>query len=161
MNQLRLGWLALFAISGLVTLGCSSSSMESTNAPPVAADDLEHIHDDHDGHGHPENYADAVTALESISDEIRESLAKGDMDAADGPVHEIGHVLEDIGPFAKEAGLSEADQTTVDEAVGKLLDAFGVVDKKIHAAETASYDDIADVVSESLGTLKKFSGSAE
>ncbi len=147
MMCLAVGWLCV---------GCAPEAVEPTpvNKPPVAADDLEHVHDE--AHVHPDTYAGAITALEGIRDEVKEAFGKGEPAAADESVHEMGHLLEDLGNLAKKASLSEADQMLVNESVEKLLDAFGKIDAKLHGGEGSDYDQVSADIDSAFETLKKF-----
>ena len=156
---LQLAWM-MSACIGLVSIGCAPPS---TNKPPIAADDLEHV-DDHSGeadHKHPETYAEAVSMVSASRDQIRDAFAKGDTAAADTVVHEIGHTLEDVTGLAKKAALSEEDQVAVGLAVEKLLDAYGVIDEKLHGKQEVKYEESAAEIDSALQTLESFVNKAK
>jgi hypothetical protein len=161
----RLGsenWLALVACLGVLTgslamVGCGPAPTETPaakNQPPVAADELEHLHDG--DHKHAATYPEAITMLEGMRDKIRDAFAKGEAQSADETVHEIGHALEDVTELAKKASFSEEDQVAVGTAVESLLDAFGKIDDKLHGGDGVDYDQVATDIDAAFETLKKF-----
>lgn len=149
------------ATASLSMVGCAPSAPEATatNKPPVAADDLEHVHDEN--HVHAETYPEAITQLEAMRDTIRDAFAKGEAQAADETVHEIGHALEDVTALAKKASLSEEDQVAVGTAVEALLDAFGKIDEKLHGGDGVDYDQVATDIDAAFETLKKYVSAAK
>ena len=163
MRKLGIKWaVAAVACYGWVTLGCTppaSAPAVKTNAPPMAAEDLPHVHDEEHEHGdhvHASTYAAAIAQIDSLRSEIKAAFEKGDGNAADGSVHALGHALEDVNTLAKEASLNAADQAAVGVAVETLLDAFDRVDQKIHGHDGAVYNDVATEVDAAMATLKKF-----
>lgn len=128
--------------------GCAPS------APPAPApttttaghdhghDDHEHAHDDHDHHEHehdhgehdePETVAAGIAQLEKLCADVKAHLAVGDHDKADGPVHMVGHLLEDLGElFAKEKPAVEAEAR---KALDAVFECFDKIDTTIHAAD--------------------------
>jgi hypothetical protein len=149
---------ALAACMGIAAIGCSPAptDMATGNKPPVSADELEHMHDDHD---HAETYPDAVAQIEKLNTEISASFAAGKGAEADSQVHAIGHALEDVPALAKKTTLSEEDQTAVGVAVETLLDAFGKIDEKLHGGDGVDYDQVAGDITSALETLKKFAAT--
>ena len=115
----------------------------------------EHGHDEH-GSDHPETYAEAVALVAKLQLQIKETLATGDIKAADVPLHELGHVLEAIPALAGKQSLSEADEEAVHKAVDTLFDAFGQIDEKVHGAGEPSYAPYAKKIESAIGTLQSF-----
>lgn len=160
--------LAAGACLGLVLVGCAPKSTDTDTATvtpsdsaAVTTDDLVHVEDGGEGHKHAATYAEAVTMLTGLRDQIRDAFAKGDALAADPAVHEIGHALEDVSELAKGASLSEEDQVAVGVAVEKLLDAYGAIDEKIHSSEEVKYDEVAGEIDSAMETLTKYAGEAK
>ncbi len=112
-----------------------------------------HEHGDHDEEHH-ESYADAVAELDQLRGEVKEALAAGDLKKADGPVHEIGHILEELPELAaKDTRLATDD--TIKPAIDDLFDCFNDIDLKLHddgAGKT--YDEVADRIDAAIATLR-------
>jgi hypothetical protein len=112
-----------------------------------------HEHGDHDDEHH-ESYADAVAELDQLRGEVKDALAAGDLKKADGPVHEIGHILEELPELAaKETELATDD--TIKPAVDDLFECFNDIDLKLHddgAGKT--YDEVADRIDAAIATLR-------
>jgi hypothetical protein len=153
--------VALIACLGIASVGCSPSPTADNTAgttPPVATEDLDHMHHDH---VHATTYPQAVAQIETLDAEIRAAFAAGKGADADEQVHEIGHALEDVTALATKAALPAEAQTEVDAAVETLLDAFGKIDEKLHGGDGADYQDVAGEISTALDTLKKHVGEAK
>lgn len=147
---------------GLSITGCGPKSAESTPdsvKPPVAADELEHVHDEN--HVHAETYPEAIAQLETMRNEIRDAFAKGEGMSADETVHAVAHALEDVTALAKKASLSEEDQVAVGTAVESLFDAFERIDEKLHGGEGADYSDVASEIDAAFEVLKKYVPAAK
>jgi Spy/CpxP family protein refolding chaperone len=156
-------WVGLVAILGLTLTGCApqaTTDTATTTVPPMAADDLEHVHGEGD-HGHAHNFAEAVPLIESFRDQIRDGFAKGDASTADIAVHSIGHTLEDMPEFIKQTTLSEEDKVAAGVAVESLLESYGQIDEKIHSNQEVKYDDYAGDIDAAIETLKKYMESAK
>ena len=143
--------LASFSLAG-----CGNGEASNSNG---SAGDHDHDHDhghDHDehGHAHPESLAEALTQVEELYAEMKAAFAEDDLEKADGPLHEIGHVLEALPELAAKESLPEADQEQIKTAAEALLDRYGEVDERIHGGEGKSYDDVAAQVDEAIATLK-------
>lgn len=136
---------------GLLLVGCGGAEKPETGGAKVNGD---HGHDhDHD-HEHPENYAEAVALVEKLAGEIQAALAENDLEKADGPVHEIGHILEDVAELAVVANLSEESLNSVKAAVDSLMADFAAVDATIHGREGKTYADVAESVQAAIQALK-------
>lgn len=149
----HLAHLALIAALVVPFTGCGRSSEQSeVNRPPVSIDELEH---DHPPHAHAESYNAAVAELDAMRTQISTAFAAGDIKAADGPIHEVGHVLGHVVELAQEEDFSEAAIAEINAAVETLFDTFGRVDEKIHGGEGVEYSEVADEIDAALETLKK------
>lgn len=147
---------------GLSITGCGPKSAESTAdsvKPPVAADELEHVHDEN--HVHAETYPEAIAQLETMRNDIRDAFAKGEGMSADETVHAVAHALEDVTALAKKASLSEEDQVAVGTAVESLFDAFSRIDEKLHGGEGADYSDVASEIDAAFEVLNKYVPAAK
>ncbi|MFK7822111.1 MAG: hypothetical protein AB8G99_25665 [Planctomycetaceae bacterium] len=133
--------------------GCSTDPTDEPAEEAVAVDDHgDHGHESEDSH--PKTYAEAVEAVVGINDTIKTAFAADDEDTAHGPLHKVGHVLEDLGALAEKAEMTDEQRTSVKDAVEKLFEAFGAVDDTMHGNEGKSYDEVASQISENLKVLK-------
>lgn len=134
-------------------VGCSE---EPDSTPPIAVMDThdEHAHE----HDHPETIAEAVLELTALWDSIRGGFENNDEEAAHGPLHDVGHVLEKVVGLAEEEGISGEQLVAVTDAKESLLDAFGEIDKKLHGGEGATYDEVSGKID---AALKKLSDAVD
>ena len=91
--------------------GCAPSTPTAPAAAQPAAGHDDHHHDhDHGDHDEPETVAEGLAQLEKLCADVKAHLATGDHEKADGPVHMVGHLLEDLGELvAKEKPAVEAE----------------------------------------------------
>ncbi len=144
----------------LLSLGLFITHQIGCNGPkePTASEADDHDHDhDHDRL----SFGQAIGKIEELAGTIGQSMAKGDSDAAHEPLHEIGHLLEELPHLAKDEGLSEQQQASLDAAVNQLMDAYGAVDAIMHGEDGKSYDDVKEEIAASLKTLESFEHSHE
>ena len=143
MTLLVLGGVLIFA-------GCPSSD-------PVESADGDHDHNHGHGHGdhekHPETYAEAVGQLVSMDKTIRDAFAANDADTAHGPLHDIGHLLEEVTELAQKETMSEEQTAAVQQAVDSLFELYGAVDATMHGGEGKSYDEVKNDIDAALATL--------
>lgn len=142
----------------LIFAGCPGSDTSPDDAVESADGDHSHDHDhDHD-HGddepHPETYAEAVEQLVSIDKTIRDAFAADDADTAHGPLHDIGHLLEEVAALAAKEPMSEEQRADVQQAVDSLFDLYGAVDDTMHGREGKSYDEVSTEIDAALKTLQ-------
>lgn len=151
--------LQLFAVClsvvALICAGCDDAGTADSQSP-AANTDGDH---DHNGHSHshddePETVAEAVKILSEIRDEIRDAFKEDKAGDAHDPLHEVGHVLEDLESLVGKSELSDEDKTEAKEAVNTLFDLFTKIDDKYHGKEGAEYDDVADKIDEAIKTLE-------
>ncbi|MEW4528309.1 hypothetical protein [Maioricimonas sp. JC845] len=158
---------AVLLTFGLLLNGCGgqapSPETEASNSTD-AHDDHDHDHDHDHGHDHeqPETFDAAVAELAELRDKIESALAEDDLKKADGPVHEVGHVLEGLGSLAEKAGLSEEQQATVKDAQKKLFSAFGGLDETIHGKESGkTWDQVSSDINEAIASLQALAAPGE
>ncbi len=147
--------LALIATLPLAMIGCNRTADNTAgdaNRPPVSIDELE---GDHAAHAHAETYAEAVAELDAMRSQISQAFAAGDIEGADEPIHEVGHVLEEVVALATKQGLGADAVAEIGAAVDTLFDAFGRVDEKIHGGEGAEYSEVEADVDAAFATLRK------
>ena len=148
MCSLRHSWSLFLGFSLLVGSGCS----ETAKTDPVTTS--QNQGHDHKGHDHaPESLTDALAELTSLRNTIRDSFAKNDQDAAHGPLHEVGGILEAIPELAKKEKVSADNQAAIETAVNTLMDAFGNVDKTMHGQEGSTYSEESATIDTTLTAL--------
>ena len=150
---------ATLAVSPFVMTGCKPAA---TPEKPAAAE--EHgDHDDHGDHGdheghsdhaHPETYADAVHEIEEMHGAIKAAFAKKDKDAAHGPLHDIGHILEEVDELAAKASLSAEQLAAVKKANEVLFDGYTKLDDMFHDGDEVKYEDLSKELDAALVVLQ-------
>lgn len=148
MCSLRHSWSLILCFSLLVGSGCSEPTR---NEPVESSQNKSHDHEAHD-HG-PASLTDALAELTSMRNNIRDSFAKNNQDAAHGPLHEVGAILEAIPELAKKEKASAANQAAIETAVNALMDAFGNVDKTMHGQEGSTYSEESATIDSTLTAL--------
>ncbi|MBX3411329.1 MAG: hypothetical protein KF708_01335 [Pirellulales bacterium] len=144
----RLG-LAVMILGYLVFVaGCAPKAQPGATAD--AHGDHDHDHEEH----HFETYDEAVKGLGEMRDKIRDAFAKEDADTAHGPLHEVGHLLEELPELAKKAGHPDEVLASVKEHSEKLFDLFDKVDRKLHGEEGVAYDEVSADVDAALAKLE-------
>jgi len=153
---------------GLFLGGCG------TSAPAPSSDQASEAHDHHDehgdhghdhghdhdhdhGHAHaaPESLSAAVSTLAGLRDKIDAALSEADLETADGPVHEVGHILESLPALADKAAVNAEQSETVKQAQAALFEAFGALDKTIHGKSSGkSWDDVKETVNSAIADLQ-------
>lgn len=102
----------------------------------------------------PKTFVEAVTQISSLNQKIKIALAEDDIKTADGPVHQLGHILEDVNEMAQEEGLAEGDIEEIKAAVETLFKTFGEVDERIHTGSGKRYSDVETEISQAIKTLE-------
>jgi hypothetical protein len=145
--------------------GCNSGTEEGT---PIKADadhhDHDHDHGEHDDHGHKhaESFAEAVEELVELRNTVRDAFASNDSEAAHGPLHDVGHLLEEVSELAGKEELSAEQMATVKSSVEALFEGFGAVDKKMHDATKGSeYSEVAEKIDAAVASLTAIVAPAE
>jgi predicted RNase H-like HicB family nuclease len=153
-SHIRLRILASLCSVALTVLavGCGKNAPDDQR-PPVSIDELEGTHS---GHAHAETYAEAVAELEEMNKTIAAAFAANDIDSADEPIHEVGHVLDEVVTLAKKETLPEDAIAAISGAVEKLFDAFGRVDEKIHGGEGATYGEVQSDIDAGFEVLRQY-----
>jgi len=128
-------------------------------------DEHAHSHDDQ-GHDHgPErshapgkpavDFPAAVAEVVRLDDTIRKAFAEQDPAAADGPIHAIGHLLEQLPELAKAHG-SGVDVAAVKKSSGLLFQAYSRIDGKLHGGDGSDYDTEAQGIARELATFRAY-----
>ena len=113
----------------------------------------EHAHDGE--HKHPETYDEAVTELLAMQQAIAEGFASDNADDAHGPLHDVGHLLEDTETLVKKSDMDDKTKKKLHEAIEQLFTSYGAVDDKMHDEnEGKDYSDVAEQIENAINTLK-------
>jgi hypothetical protein len=104
-------------------------------------------------HAHPETLAEAVKELEGISATIKAAFAKDDAEAAHGPMHDVGHVLEEIPDLADKSTLDDAGKAEVKKAAASLFEAFNAVDESMHGSTGKKYSEVSETIDAALKVI--------
>ena len=142
------------SLTAFVFVGCAE---QTEPAPVMASHEHEHEHE----HEHPETLAGALSELTELRDTVRDAFAKEDGEAAHGPLHDVGHILEEVSELAGEAHLSDEAKATIESNVETLLDAFGAVDKSMHSEDEGSdYSDVSEKIDAAITAITAAAGPA-
>lgn len=139
-----------------LNLGCPASSNTTVDeAPPAMGDDH-----DHDAHGHAaaKTLPEAVAAIDHLADDIKKSFEADDAEAAHGPLHDIGSVLENAGLLVAKSELTDEQKKAASEALKQLMDAYGKVDAKMHGDEGADFADVSEAITAAIESLETATG---
>ena len=109
----------------------------------------------------PTTFQQAVEELVQQRNTIRDGFASGNVDAAHGPLHEVGHTLELLVKLAEKKGIQGSDLETVKQSTETLFDAFDNVDKTLHGGEGSTYEDEAETIDKALGSIAAIAGVAD
>lgn len=159
-------WIAVVIVSGCLIVGCAPAAPPAAPAPARQAQ-ADHDHDDkhqqddkhdHGEHEEPETVAAAIAQLEKLCADTKAHLAAGDYEKADGPVHMVGHLIEDLGELvAKEKPAAEADAR---QALDAVFECFDKLDTVIHGADEEArkkldYAEHSPAIEAALAKLKE------
>jgi hypothetical protein len=165
-GQVSWGWV-LAAVS--LPLACLAIGCAPAAAPPARVDashEHDHDHDGHDGHDHgdedydsPNTIAAGIAALEKICGEVKAELAEGDLDDADGKVHMVGHLLDDLRVLVIDSKPAAEVETAAKKALDDIFDCFDKMDTTLHATDEAErksldYADHASTIEAAIKSLK-------
>lgn len=126
-----------FVVLSAVT-GCTS------DGPPAAAEESAPA---------GQAFAQAVADVAELTRKIRTGFESDDVDAAHGPLHDVGDRLKDVSELAVDSGLSESDQKRAEDSVNAMFEAFADVDKTLHGQEGATWEEVADTIEQALAEL--------
>jgi hypothetical protein len=97
---------------------------------------------------------EAVSLLVATRNKVRDAFAQDDIETAHGPLHDVGHLLEDLPGLAEKHGHVDDALAVVKEESDKLLDLFGKVDAKLHGDEGSTYDEVSAEIDASIERLE-------
>ena len=137
----------------MVVLACASVGCEPAPAPAPKEEASASDHDHDEGHEHPETLAAAVTELEGICAAIKTAYAKDDTEAAHGPLHDVGHLLEQFPVLIAKSSLEDAGKEEAKKAAETIFDSFGAVDEGLHGSVGKKYSEVSESIDASLKIL--------
>lgn len=145
MSNAKVVWLSCLGIALLVN-GCAPSAPAPAARHPKVGHEHEHEHDhghDHDGHGvKVEKLADGVKELGKVIAAAKRALAERDFDEADGHVHMVGHLVDDLHRLVAGAKLPVDAEAAAKKALDDVFASFDALDTTLHAADEAVRKDI-------------------
>jgi hypothetical protein len=152
--------LPLGALLLAFATGCNTSPKQP--AADAGHEDHDHEHGDHDHdhadhehgeHDHAEikDFPQAVEMIEASRDKIRETLAAGETEKADGALHELGHTLEHVGELTSD--FSDEVRSEIKKDVDELLDLYGTIDEQIHGEKKVTYDAVSEKIDAAVKRL--------
>ena len=144
-SQAVLTKLSMVVIA-LTILGCEPAAKPKAGAGAATSTGKQE-------HAHAETLADAVKELEGMCATIKAAFAKDDAEAAHDPLHEVGHVLEEIPDLVAKSALDEAGKAEALSANKSLLDEFDAVDQGMHGSGGKKYSEVAEAIDAALKTL--------
>lgn len=151
-TQLTLCFLVAVCLIGFV--GCQDSG--KTVVAKSDANTSQHDDPDADGdHKHAENYDDAVAELVEMQTKIKDNIGNGNTEAAEGPLHDVVHVLEIIGNFVQNSDLDDEAKKSCTDAIENLYGSFNAIDDKLHGDEGKDYDEVSEQIETSIKTLQE------
>jgi hypothetical protein len=122
--------------------------------PATVDSDHGHSHAEHD---HAHTYAEAITEIKELRETVQNAFAAGTGADADGSLHEIGHLLEDLPRLARDAGLDRDQVIAVRETSDRVFDAYGELDTAIHSGEEIPdgiYEGVAETIDSGISELE-------
>ena len=121
--------------------------------------------DDHadSGHGHEHDDAETrmpydalVTRICEHRDAIKAAFDADKLEEAHDPLHEIGHLIEQLPDSAAETDLVESDWNQVKDASKELMDAFGKVDALFHGdKEGVKFAEVEQEIGQAIAVLEE------
>lgn len=144
----RIAGLACFA---LCLVGCTGE--DESKLPVMADGDHDHDHG-HGEHEHAETVGEAFHELSELHETIKAAFADDDTEAAHGPLHDVGHILLEMGELADKSELAAEAKTAVGDQVEILMDAYDSVDKVMHGKEGSEYSEVSEKIDSAMTALK-------
>ena len=116
---------------------------------------------DHEGHSkHQESFGEAFGALKELNETVSTAFADNDSEAAHGPLHDVGHLLESISGFAAKSDLDEAAKETIESNIDTLMSSFGAVDALMHGDDKGKeYSEVSADIDEAIAAIATAAGA--
>lgn len=100
------------------------------------ADDHAHDHDhDHGEHAAHDTLAGALAELEKICASVKEELGKKNLDQADGHVHMVGHLVDDMHRLVDSGKLADDVKAAAKKALDEVFECFDKLDTALHSSD--------------------------
>jgi hypothetical protein len=121
----------------------------------------DHDHDhDHGEHAAHDTLAGALAELEKICASVKKELGAKNLDEADGHVHMVGHLVDDMHRLVGSVKLSEDAKAAATKALDEIFDAFDKLDTALHSSdekvkEAIDYLEHEPRIQAAIGELKK------
>ena len=147
------GLTVMAAAMSLLAVGCAPASSPQAKPAATAAahdhDGHDHAHDhgkksDHDDHAHDHDHgehaahdtlAGALAELEKICATVKEELGKKNLDEADGHVHMVGHLVDDMHRLIDSGQLADDAKAAAKKALDEVFDCFDKLDTALHSSD--------------------------
>lgn len=148
-----------FQVLGLVVvycglcMGCGDTG-QMTTSQGNRSSGHEDDHDHEEGHDHPKTLEDGIKELVTLRDTVRDAFAKNDTETAHGPLHDVGHLLEDITGLIEKGGLSDEAVASAKQNIETLFNSFGAVDKTMHGQEGSTYSEVSAKIDAAIQALQ-------
>ncbi|MCH2212552.1 MAG: hypothetical protein MK110_14705 [Fuerstiella sp.] len=144
------------SLLSLLILGCSDSTSGTSTLSPDHTGQHDHGEEEsHSGHDHPGTLEEGLKELTELRDTVRDAFAADDIDTAHGPLHDVGHLLEDIAALVERQELSDEQRDLVKKNIKSLFDLFGAVDSTLHGDEGKTYSEVSDQIDTALSALRE------
>jgi hypothetical protein len=144
-------WATIVVAASLV--GCAPESDSSSSQSPSSG--AATGQEDADGHDHPETFTEAVSALRSHHDAIRDGFQSGSPEEAHDPLHEVGHVMEGMPKLAADAGMAASDLESLKSCLEQLFEAYGTVDDAMHTGQEPDYEAVAQQLEDNVSAIEQ------
>lgn len=153
----------------LMLLGCTDSASNSPTSDAGHGDEHGHEHEhghegehgDHSEHAHPETLEDGLKELSELRDTVRDAFAADDVDTAHGPLHDVGHLLEDITGLVERQELTDEQRETAKKSIDSLFDLFGAVDRTLHGQDGSTYSEVSEKIDAAITALEGLTEPAD
>ena len=172
------GLTVMAAAMSLLAVGCAPASSPQAKPAATAAahdhDGHDHAHDhgkksDHDDHAHDHDHgehaahdtlAGALAELEKICASVKKELGEKNLDEADGHVHMVGHLVDDMHRLVGSAKIGDDAKAVAKKALDEIFEAFDKLDTALHSSdekvkEAIDYLEHEPRIQAAIGELKK------
>lgn len=144
--------VAMTAAIAFSMVGCAPAKAPPANPAAAAGShdhDDDHAHDggtkrghadDAHGHVHGEHTAHdtldgALAELEKICASVKEELGKKNLDDADGHVHMVGHLVDDMQRLVGSAKITDDAKAMAKKALDEVFECFDTLDTALHSSD--------------------------
>ena len=145
-SRFQLAVLVVVATPLLILTGCAESENSSGSTETTAPS------------GNLPSLQEAVAGIVALRDQIRDGFASDDLDAAHGPLHDIGDLLTQLQQISKGSELTKEQVNSLSVATDQLLDAFGAVDKTFHGGDGSTYEEEAETIDAAILIIADIAG---